>query len=67
MRTSCPPNAANDDDDDDGDDGDDDDDGYPPHCDDHHDCMVEWATRGENDRPLNAANVHIDDDDDIWQ
>ena len=49
------------------DDGDDDDDGYPRHCDDHHDCMVEWATRGENDRPLNAANVHIDDDDDIWQ
>ena len=47
--------------------GDDDDDGYPRHCDDHHDCMVERATRGENDRPLNAANVHIDDDDDIWQ
>ena len=62
MRTSCPPNAANDDDD--GDDGDDDDDdGYPRHCDDHHDCMVERATSGENDCPLNAAK----DDDGIWQ
>ena len=37
------------------------DDGYPFHCDDHHDCMVERA------RPLNAAKDDLDDDDDIWQ